>query len=194
MPEIVVHEKALPVEVFRRLVNAVRQVGDEALRASYSTNFWFDFNAKARSIADDVILRLLPLARPNELCVGAEWWLGRLKYGESLGIHADRDLSLDAQTGEVRHPLRSSILYLNRYRSSPTVILHDAAGGKAIAPEPNRFVVYPGDLQHGVLAKRSPPEQRSLRLTFLVNFWDRRPLAPACRDYDGTVYRPLQDA
>jgi len=194
VPDILVHENALPVEVFRRLSNAVRQVGDEALRASYSTNFWFDFKAKARSIAEDAILRLLPLAQPGGRCVGAEWWLGRLKYGESLGIHADRDLSLHARTGEVRHPLRSSILYLNRYRSSPTVLLHDAAGGKAIAPEPNRYVVYPGDLQHGVLAQRPAPERRSLRLTFLVNFWDRRPLAPACRDYDGGVYRSLQDA
>ena len=194
MPQIVIHEKALPVDVFRRLAKAVRQVGEEALGASYSTNFWFDFKAKARSIAEDAILRLLPLARPGAVCVGAEWWLGRLKYGESLAIHADRDLSLHAQTGEVRHPLRASILYLNRFRSSPTVILLEAAGGKAIVPEPNRYVVYAGDLPHGVLARRTFPERRDLRLSFLVNFWDRRPSAPICRDYDGTVYRALHNA
>lgn len=193
MPEIVVHEKALPVEIFRRLAKAVRQVGEEAIGASYSTNFWFDFTARACTLAEDAILRLLPLAQPGTSCIGAEWWLGRLKYGESLGVHADRDLSLHAQTGEVRHPLRSSILYLNRFRSSPTVILHDESGGKAIAPEPNRYVVYAGALRHGVLARRSLPERRDLRLTFLVNFWDRRPLPPVCRDYDGAVYAALQN-
>ena len=106
----------------------------------------------------------------------------------------DRDLSLHAQSGEVRHPMRSSILYLNRFRSSPTVILDAAASGKAIAPEPNRYVVYSGNLRHGVLGKLSPPERRSLRLSFLVNFWDRRPRAPVCRDYDGAIYRSLLKA
>jgi len=194
VPDIVVHKNALPVDAFRRLSVAVRQIGEEALKASYATNFWFDFGARATNLAEQAILLLLPLAQPGPRCSGAEWWLGRLKYGQSLGLHQDRDLSLHATTGKIRHPLRSSILYLNRFRPSPTVILQSEAGGKSIAPEPNRYVVYPGDLQHGVLAKRSPPELRSLRLTFLVNFWDTRPLPPVCREYDGSVYRALQDA
>jgi len=194
VPEIVVHPNALPVDVFRQLANAVRRIGEEQLDASYATNFWFDLGAKATNLAEEAILRLLPLALPGPRCIGAEWWLGRLKYGQSLPLHEDRDLSLHARTGEIRHPLRSSILYLNRFRASPTVILQPEASGKAIIPEPNRYVVYRGDLQHGVLGKRVPPEPASLRLTFLVNFWDRRPLPPVCRDYDGSVYRALKDA
>ena len=31
------------------------------------------------------------------------------------------------------------------------------------------------------------------RLTLLINYWDRRPLPPVCRDYDGTVYKALQE-
>src|SRR5437867_3549259 len=31
-----------------------------------------------------------------------------------------------------------------------------------------------------------------LRLTLLVNYWDRRPSAPNCRDYDGTIYPAIQ--
>lgn len=194
MPEIVVHENALPVDVFRRLADAVRKVGEEQLAASYATNFWFGFRQRPKNLAEEAILRLVPLAQPGSGCIGAEWWLGRLKYGQSLALHEDRDLSMQAKTGEVRHPLRSSILYLNRFRPSPTVIVQSESGGKAIAPEPNRYVVYRGDLPHGVLAKRVPPELRGLRLTFLVNFWDRRPLPPVCRDYDGSVYRALTDA
>lgn len=194
MPEIAVHNNALPVDVFRRLARAVREIGDEQLNASYATNFWFDFGRQAGNLAEEAILRLVPLAQPPSACTGAEWWLGRLKYGQSLGLHEDRDLSLHAKTGTVRHPLRSSILYLNRFRSSPTVILRSENDGKAIVPEPNRYAVYAGDLQHGVLAKRSLPERRCLRLTFLVNFWDDRPSPPVCRDYDGSVYRTLMTA
>jgi hypothetical protein len=194
VPEILIYKNALPVEVFRRLASAVRQVGDELLAASYAINFWFDLTIGAKNLAEEAIVRLMPLAAPGPGCIGAEWWLGRLKYGQSLPLHADRDLSLHEQTGNIRHPLRSSILYLNRFRSSPTVILQPESVGKAIAPEPNRYVVYRGDLQHGVLGKRVAPELRSLRLTFLVNFWDTRPLPPVCRDYDGSVYRALKDA
>jgi len=194
VPDIEIHRKALPAEFFQRLAAAVRLVGTEALGESYATNFWFEIGAKAKNVAEEAILRLLPLAQPGPSCIGAEWWLGRLRSGQALALHTDRDLSLHAKTGEVRHPLRSSILYLNRFRSSPTFILQSDAEGKAVAPEPNHYVVYRGDLQHGVLAKRSPGQPRSLRLTFLVNFWDRRPLPPICRDYDGSVYRALQDA
>ena len=68
---------------------------------------------------------------------------------------------------------------------------------------PNQYVVYPGNLYHGVLASPAartqagpggdsgkPPE---LRLTLLINFWDRRPLLPICRDYDGSIYGALQN-
>lgn len=194
MPDIRIHDHALPAEVFRELAAAFRRVGDEALDNSYSTNFWYGFDAEPANIAERAIACLARLAKPGPRCAGAEWWLGRLKYGQSLGLHADRDLSLHTQKGEIRHPLRGSILYLNRFRASPTVILQSEAGGKAIAPEPNRYVVYRGDLPHAVLAKQSPPELRCLRLTFLVNFWDRRPLPPVCRDYDGSVYRALNES
>jgi hypothetical protein len=32
------------------------------------------------------------------------------------------------------------------------------------------------------------PESSELRLTLLINYWDRRPMPPNCRDYDGTIY------
>ena len=201
MQEIVVHKNALPVSVFRRLVRAVRRIGDERLVEGYTTNFWYGFDTRPVNLAEEVIMQLLPLVRPGASCIGAEWWLGRLRYGESLPLHFDRDLSLEAQSGEVVYPLWSSILYLNRYPSSPTVILGRAAdkgsppaGGKAVYPSPNHYVIYRGDLQHGVFAKRTPPKSSGMRLTFLVNFWDRRPLPPVCRDYDGTVYGALHSA
>ena len=41
---------------------------------------------------------------------------------------------------------------------------------------------------------RNTEKSPELRLSLLVNYWDRRPIPPNCRDYDGTVYKALQNA
>jgi len=215
MRAIAVNKNVLPMPFFRRLVRAVHEIGTERLEESYTTNFWFPLDARPGNLVEEAICRLRPLVRPGPRCIGTEWWLGRLPYGQSLALHFDRDMTLEKRTGETAHPLWSSILYLNRFPSSPTVILEQildrdrksllppvALSGKAVPPVPNQYVVYPGNLYHGVLARPAagrrarqtgetghPPE---LRLTLLINFWDRRPLPPTCRDYDGTVYRALR--
>ena len=217
MRKINLFKETLPTPLFSRLVHAVREVGTERLKESYKTNFWFAANARPANIVEEVISRLFRLVRPGPRCIGVEWWLGRLPYGKSLSMHFDRDLTLEKQTGEVVHPLWASILYLNRFPSSPTVVLDQvpsrdhqslvppqARYGRTIDPVPNHYVVYRGNLYHGVVANgngdghkpstrstkiKNPPE---LRLTLLINYWDRRPLPPVCRDYDGTVYSALQ--
>src|SRR6266850_3773725 len=123
MRKIVLHSDALPAPLFRRLVRAVREVGTERLKESYKTNFWFAMDARPSNIVEEVIARLTRLVQPGPRCAGAEWWLGRLAYGKSLSMHFDRDLTLEKRTGRVVHPLWASILYLNRFPSSPTVIL-----------------------------------------------------------------------
>lgn len=213
MSQIALHERALPVSLFRRLALAVRDIGAERLEESYTTTFWLPLGAEPCNVVEEAISGLWRLACPGPRCTGAEWWLGRLPYGQSLALHFDRDMTLEKRTGQTAHPLWSSILYLNRFPSSPTVILdqvlgHDgksleppvATSGKAVPPVPNQYVVYPGNLYHGVLADKAAPapaggegKARGLRLTLLINYWDRRPLPPVCRDYDGTVYGVLQE-
>lgn len=209
-------EDPLPTPFFRRLATAVCAVGTERMDGmeSYSTTFWFPRDSKPTNVVEECVAKLCALVQPGPQCIGMEWWLGRLKYGESLPFHTDRDRSLRKQTGQIVHPLWSSILYLNRFPSSPTVVYDQVLGvdGKWVPPEPefgwtldavpNRYAVFRGDLRHGVVAngagqkpsgssgKTEPSTE--LRLTLLVNYWDRRPLPPNCRDYDGTVYRSLQ--
>jgi hypothetical protein len=218
MRKINLFEDALPNPLFRLLAGAVRAVGTERIEnmGSYNTTFWFPLGAKPTNIAEESVSKLCALVRPGPKCVGMEWWLGRLKYGESLPFHTDRDRSLHKQTGQIVHPLWSSILYLNRYPSTPTIVLDQVLGpdGKSWVPPkpksgmsldavPNDYAVFRGDLRHGVVANgvpRKPPgrsrkTQKSpeLRLTLLVNYWDRRPVPPNCRDYDGSVYQALQN-
>ena len=216
MRKINLFKDALPKPFFRRVVLAVQGVGTERIENSYSTTFWLPLGAKPANIVEECVHKLYTLVRPGPKCIGMEWWLGRLKYGESLPFHTDRDRSLRKQTGQIVHPLWSSILYLNRFPSAPTVTLDQVLGpdgkswvppeaksGSSSDPVPNHYAVFRGDLRHGVVAngaKEKPPgrsgkseKSPELRLTLLVNYWDRRPMPPNCRDYDGTVYKALKN-
>jgi hypothetical protein len=216
MRKIHLIKHALPAPLFERLVHAIKMLGTERTEdmGSYSTTFWFGLGAQPTNIVEECVSRLRTLVRPGPQCVGMEWWLGRLKYGESLPFHTDRDRSLRKQTGEVVHPLWSSILYLNHFPCSPTIVLDQVLSpdgkswippepkhGRSLDPIPNDYVVFRGDLRHGVVADEErakapepvngpgPTQEHSeLRLTLLINYWDRRPLPPNCRDYDGTIY------
>src|SRR6267143_180746 len=128
MRTIDLYSDVLPVALFRRLSRSVRAVGTERLENSYRTNFWFALDAPPRNVVEEAIVRLWRVVRPGPRCIGAEWWLGRLAYGQSLPMHFDRDMTLERRTGQVAHPLWSSILYLNRFPSSPTVILDQVLG------------------------------------------------------------------
>ncbi len=213
--EICLFEEALPGPLFEQLVHAVRSLGNERMKAngSYTTTFWFPRDAEPTNLAEAAIVELLKLVEPGSECIGTEWWLGRLGAGKELRFHFDRDLALKRKTGESIHPLHSSVLYLNEFPNSPTVILDQvlAADGKTRVPEKaefgksidavaNHYVLFPGTLRHGVIpgwgnteaSNATKSKSDELRLTLLVNYWHRRPLAPICTDYDGTVYSKLR--
>lgn len=217
MDKINLFEDALPAALFRRLGRAVRAVGTERMEdmGTYSTTFWLPVGTKPANVVEESVSLLFTLVQPGPECIGMEWWLGRLKRGESLPFHTDRDRSLRKETGQIVHPLWSSILYLNRFPSSPTIVLDQvlspdgkswippkAECGQTLDAIPNHYVVFRGDLRHGVPAQgNGQPENGQaaeakrtdeLRLTLLVNYWDRRPAPPNCRDYDGTIYPALQ--
>jgi len=217
MNKINLFTDALPKPLFRRLTRALEAVGTERMEdmGSYNTTFWFPLGADPANIVEECVSRLCREVRPGPGCIGMEWWLGRLKYGESLPFHTDRDRSLRKQTGQIVHPLWSSILYLNRFPSSPTIVYDQILApdgeswippkpkaGRALEAVPNHYAVFRGDLRHGVVAnggseKSSKPsgvadKSPALRLTLLINYWDRRPAPPNCRGYDGSIYPSIQ--
>ena len=218
MSQINLFENALPKQLFRRLVRAVNSVGKERMEdmGSYNTTFWFPLGARPSNVVEECIVKLRDLVRPGPECIGMEWWLGRLAYGQSLPFHTDRDRSLRQLTGEIVHPLWSSILYLNLFPSSPTMVLDQTLGpdgrswvppkaefGRTLDAIPNHYVVFTGNLRHGVVAKAEEQDASNgngksaasseLRLTLLVNYWHRRPMPPNCRNYDGKIYHAIQE-
>jgi len=203
-------ENALHPPLFDRLHQAVRALGRDGVKekATYATTFWFAREAPVTNVAEEAIVALIEKIDLPDACIGMEWWLGRLRHGKKLNYHFDRDLALARKTGESVFPLMGSILYLNAFPTSPTVILDQVPGpdGKSKIPEEprlsvsveaiaNHYVTYPGNLRHGVIptGEKQQPDMPDLRLTLLINYWHRRPSAPICTDYDGSLYPSLMD-
>mmetsp|Transcript_20748 Transcript_20748/g.31405 ORF Transcript_20748/g.31405 Transcript_20748/m.31405 type:complete len:588 (-) Transcript_20748:1271-3034(-) len=181
---------------------------DYAHRGYYS--YFFDIDEPSNLIEDVIVNHLLPLAKgkcknPSDKIIGAEWWPHTRPIQANLGhnLHFDTDESILEQEGVVSHPLLSSVLYLTSgYGSTAgsTVILNQSPDSKEEAkecwsckPGENSFMVFDGNLLHGVLPcpgqldtrpshpkeitwgdTQRDPDSVPHRLTFMVGFWTRR--------------------
>ncbi len=192
MPLARVVEPALPLPLLRRARRAIARLGAERLRESYFTTFWLQHGAPAANAVEEAVRALEPLGRAPG-CAGLEWWIGR-SYTNAvpIGFHFDQDVK---SARGLRHPFLSSVLFFNRVRGGQLAITDQRPGPRgeprpaqprqlqAIAPRRNRYVVFPGDLLHGVLdargqtpgARRLAGPRGRLRVTLVVNFWEARP-------------------
>ena len=182
-------DDALPARLFARLSRSIVRLGEQRLRQTYQTTFWFGFDAKASNVVEEAIG---VLAVGN--FAGAEWWLSRMRTSNvQVDFHRDRDERLAVGGGRQVHPAISSVLFLNRCRGGLLAVTREPPNPKnpAMAPDnlaldlvepiPNRYVWFDGRLTHGVLdAENQIPGRRlrrepKLRLTIAINFWKARP-------------------
>lgn len=210
MPGVELFESALPTPLFDALHRAVAAIGDERIQKNYTTTFWYPRDAAPSILPEQCIVALMEFADPGDECTGIEWWVGRLRHGEKLRLHFDRDMTIRNATRRFVHPIKASALYLNAFPSSPMVVLDQVPSpdGRSKIPErgatrqtieavPNRYAVFRGDLRHGVLPREgqapsaAEPGTPAFRLSLLVNYWHRRPQPPVCYDYDGSIYPSL---
>ena len=126
------------------------------------------------NLLEHVILHhLLPLAqkRTDETIVGAEWWAHTRPIQANLGhnLHFDTDEGGLADRKLVSHPIVSSVLYLTSGKqdngsngtsstAGATIVLDQTPDAKTVAdscwictPKDNSFMLFPGNLLHGVL-------------------------------------------
>jgi len=207
-PLVTVIERAVSPTLFRRLVRGVRLLGQERLRQTYQTTFWFELE-RAAAVTEEVILALQPKL-PRVEVVGVEWWLSRMwTHDVRVDFHRDRDEALARRTGRERHPRVSSILFLNRVRGGALVVTRQPPDlrnpalaplpldGDLVAPRANRFVWFDGRRTHGVLdADNQLPTRRrgargELRLALVMNWWRRPPTEVPTFEATGT-YRSLR--
>ena len=208
-PLVQLFEPALSAASFRALRRAVARIGQERLRRTYQTTFWFDLG-RPTSVAEEAILELLDRLPTRRGVTGAEWWLSRMKTTDvQVDFHRDRDEKRAlAGRGEV-HPTFSSALFLNRARGGALAVTDqppcDDNPARApqrlsldlVAPRPNRFALFDGRLAHGVLdANNQIPSGRlqgpaRMRLALIVNWWPRRPMGVP-EFAEATFYRALR--
>lgn len=189
-------DAALPIPEFRRALQGLKRVGDDA---SYWRTFWFPLGDRPANVVEALVpllRRRLPPAQKR--LVGVEWWIGRMRtHDVPLDFHHDRDLKLFEETGELRHPVWSSVLFFTQVKGGSLFVTNQqlvqrrgelvlspaepTAFGRA-QPKPNRYAVFPGELFHGVLDARDqvpdeplPEREGELRLSLVVNWWDEPP-------------------
>lgn len=185
------------------------QESNYAHRGYYS--YFFDIKEPSNLIEEVIVNHLLPLVEKrrkdsSNKIIGAEWWPHTRPIQANLGhnLHFDTDESILEQEGVISHPVLSSVLYLTAGHDSTagsTIILNQTPDSTEVAqecwscsPKENSFMVFDGNLLHGVLPcpgqqenthpcdsqemdwEDTPQNQAAVphRLTFMVGFWTRR--------------------
>jgi hypothetical protein len=189
-------------------------------------SFWTDWplssngsgeTTVSNAIEDLVLSHLLPRVQSvlseeqMKTLKGYEWWVHTRPHGANLGhqLHFDTDEALLEQDGIVDIPMCATVLYLSEdladaTQHGATVLFDQNPRSKQNAeiawickPKARSFLVFPGDLLHGVLPCAAAPNEESdlpqpnvkrlrrgeiprrtlvppHRLTFMVNFWATR--------------------
>ena len=192
-------EAALPPPLVRRARKAIARIGSERLRQSYFTTFWLPRRAAPAHAVEEAVLALWPVAGARR-CAGAEWWIGRAYTTDvPVEFHFDQDV----KGRHRRHPRLSSVFFFNPVRGGQLAVTDQVPTSRTamrletVAPRRNRYAVFAGNLLHGVLdargrtpGKRVQGPRGRLRVTLVVNYWDRRPTGVPTWTESG-IYRGL---
>lgn len=211
----------LPPKLYQRMCEVFApdavywKESDYGQRGYYSFFADIDNDRPTNLIHDVVVNHLLPLVKQvlssngetTSEIVAYEWWAHSREFQANLGhtLHFDTDECILAKEEDMHHPILSSVLHITGdSRSGATIVLDQTPQSESVAdqkcwrsvPRENTFMVFPGNLLHGVLpcpgitasnsddaAKQEQPSQWVKptttsncphRLTFMVGFKTRR--------------------
>merc|ERR1712166_187317 len=105
--------------------------------------------------------------------MGGEWWVQLRKTNENIGFHVDKDEGVASEEQWMKMPALSTVTYLT-----------DEGGPTLVFPKKNRHILFRGNLQHGVVGEFGEKGVDIKRVTFLVNWWDKKPMSPYCMSID----------
>jgi hypothetical protein len=189
----------LPPLLLQRLVSAEHRPNKE------EQSFWLPVNdgclSPPTTAVEEAVHYIfdnhMPL--PIEGICGLEWWVHARDPTTYMHMHFDRDEGFFRRRQVMRHPVLSSVFYMN-CAGGPTLVVDQRVSsdfkmlkptipldGVACSPHTNQILFFPGDRLHGVLP--APPEFRregdyfvpdlehysvaAERLTLMINFWTR---------------------
>ena len=137
---------------------------------------------------------------PEGGIAGGEWWVQMRNSNENIGFHVDKDEGIASEEQWMKMPVLSTVTYLTDV-GGPTLVLNQSStrggnrqepelpvNGVLVYPKKNRHMLFRGNLQHGVIGEFGQHvEGGGERITFLVNWWDKRPIAPYCMEVSNEV-------
>lgn len=201
--QLQVFEDGAPAERFAELVTTfpkkhIIELSKAGFRF-YQNTFWYPLDQQPRNVFESVITHLRPLAAPSSLVIGVEWWFSVLRINSSpqwlLPCHFDRNDLGEKDPEKKTYPEKGSVLFLNAVPYGELVVTDQIWTKQGIEPKQpkemrfirprmNRYVVFPGQLYHGVIGRMWRPieHQRILRVALAVNWWYERPKAAYLRD------------
>lgn len=175
----------LPRELYERMCQVFAPDAPYWEETDYSNRGYYSYfanldssntttNASHANLIDHMVVgHLLPAAEAQrsqtendkEPIVGYEWWVHTRPVDASLGhnLHFDTDEATLNKTGQIHHPVLSSVLYLTGDPESAgaTIVLDQTPDATTNAtrcwrnvPVPNSLLMFPGNLLHGVLPCR----------------------------------------
>lgn len=188
------YDDALPAKALRALRRALRPSARYWRETGYGSPAvgFFSFTHRLDAMTDsalDEVLRAIwrasgPKAREAKF---VEWWAHTRQRGDGHALHYDSVPGLTKGSAP-RHPLASTVTFLEASVGGPTVVFDQTVGNKVAtqawlaAATPNRLLVFDGALLHGVL----PGDGEGRRTTFMANFWASDPRLGDASDLEAT--------
>ena len=190
----------LLIEECRNANRWEKKARDPNLKDSKAATNWAPMEniRNPRSAAEMAVAILYNFAFPDGKVprggvAGGEWWVQMRSSNENIGFHVDKDEGIASEEQWMKMPVLSTVTYLTDV-GGPTLVLNQSSNrggnkqepelpvrGVLVYPKRNRHMLFRGNLQHGVVGEFGQVSQGGAeRITFLVNWWDKRPMAPYC--------------
>ena len=210
VPIVRSYADALPEAIIPYLLNEAekahaweKRVRDPNLKHSKAATNWVDMAniLKPRTASEMAVNFLLKLAFPDGTLpkggiAGGEWWIQSRNTNENIGFHVDKDEGVASEEQWMKMPALSTVTYLTD-EGGPTLVLNQSSNrggnqqtpelptqGILVFPKKNRHILFRGNLQHGVVGEFGEKGVNIKRVTFLVNWWDKKPMSPYCMSID----------
>jgi hypothetical protein len=196
------HKPGVPTDEFNKLSRLFPPRHFERLLKEgfhfYHTTFWYPLDRKPENVFESVVTGLKKLANPSSNVIGVEWWFSVLLTNTTpqwlLRCHFDRNDLAEKDPKALKHPEKSSVLFCNAVPYGDLVVTDQVMTDDGtrptqphdmvfIRPSRNLYVVFPGQLYHGVIGRMwRPLKPEKLRITMAVNYWTERPKASYLHD------------
>jgi hypothetical protein len=201
------HRDALPAALLQLLVAESATASKyektsraKSLRHGKASTHWLPVSefAQPRTAIEATIARLyaldFPDGDPAGGIAGAEWWFQTRSANDTIGFHYDKDEGTASTEWYMKMPALSTVTYCTN-SGAPTLILNQTTNrngnvetpavplhGVLVYPRVGRHVAFRGNLQHGVVGTlgEAGGSGAGKRISFLVNWWDKKPIAPYC--------------